>query len=203
MIWLASSSPRRAELLTQLGVPFEKLLPDDPVAAEALEAERQGEPPNQYVLRVTLAKLALATDKRRKQQLADRPILAADTTIALGGRILGKPQDTEHAAAMLRTLSGHTHRVLTAVAVARRSRIEHCVQVSRVWFARLSPDAIAEYAATGEGLDKAGGYGIQGRAARFVRKIEGSYSGIMGLPLYETSKLLRTSIPSRRRFDAP
>ncbi|MFK7964871.1 MAG: nucleoside triphosphate pyrophosphatase [Burkholderiaceae bacterium] len=191
MIWLASSSPRRAELLTQLGVTFEKLLPDDPLAAEALEAERQGEPPNQYVLRVTLAKLELAANKRREQQLIDRPILAADTTIALGGRILGKPQDTEHNALMLRTLSGRTHRVLTAVAVGRGPRIEHCVHVSRVWFARLSPDTIAEYVATGEGLDKAGGYGIQGSAARFVRKIEGSYSGIMGLPLYETARLLR------------
>ena len=191
MIWLASSSPRRAELLTQLGVPFEKLLPDDPVAAEALEAERPGEPPNQYVLRVALAKLELAAKKRREQQLADWPVLAADTTIALGGRILGKPQDTEHTALMLRTLSGRTHRVLTAVAVARGSRVEHCVHVSRVWFARLSPDAIAAYAASGEGLDKAGGYAIQGGAARFVRKIEGSHSGIMGLPLYETAKLLR------------
>ena len=153
MIWLASSSPRRAELLTQLGVSFERLLPDDPIAAEALEAERMGEPPNQYVLRVTLAKLALAQQKIAGKGLADRP-------------------------------------VLTAVAVARGQRVRHCVQISRVRFARLREADILAYAASGEGLDKAGGYGIQGNAARFVRSINGSYSGIMGLPLYETSRLL-------------
>jgi len=191
MIWLASSSPRRAELLSQLGVTFEKLLPDDPVAAEALEAERQGEPPNQYVLRVTLAKLELASQKCCANGLERRPILAADTTVALGGRILGKPQNIEEAAKMLRSLSGRTHRVLTAVAVARGQRVEHCVRISRVWFGRISQNAIDAYAQSGEGLDKAGGYGIQGCAARFVRKIEGSYSGIMGLPLYETTRLLR------------
>jgi len=191
MIWLASSSPRRAELLARLGVAFEKLLPDDPIAAEALEAERQGEAPNKYVLRVTLAKLALASEKRREQGLALRPILAADTTVALGGRILGKPQNADQAMQMLSALSGKTHRVLTAVAVARGERVEHCVQISRVWFARIGQEAMREYASSGEGLDKAGAYGIQGGAERFVRKIEGSYSGIMGLPLYETARLLR------------
>lgn len=190
MIWLASSSPRRAELLTQLGVAFERLLPDDPVAAEALEAERVGEPPNKYVLRVTLAKLAMAQQKIASQGLAERPVLAADTTVALGGRMLAKPADEAEAAAMLRQLSGRTHRVLTAVAVARGRRVRHCVQISRVRFARLREADILAYAASGEGLDKAGGYGIQGGAARFVRKINGSYSGIMGLPLYETSRLL-------------
>ncbi len=190
MIWLASSSPRRAELLTQLGVSFERLLPDDPIAAEALEAERMGEPPNQYVLRVTLAKLALAQQKIAGKGLADRPVLAADTTVAMGGRILAKPADEAAAAAMLRALSGRTHRVLTAVAVARGQRVRHCVQISRVRFARLREADILAYAASGEGLDKAGGYGIQGNAARFVRSINGSYSGIMGLPLYETSRLL-------------
>lgn len=192
MIWLASSSPRRGELLTQLGVAFERLLPDDPVAAEALEQERPGEPPNQYVVRVTLAKLAAAREKQLSQQLAARPILAADTTVALGGRILAKPANTEQSRQMLRALSGKTHRVLTAVALARGNRTEHRLQISRVWFARLSAEQIEDYAASGDGLDKAGGYGIQGAAARFVRKIEGSYSGIMGLPLYETSQLLRT-----------
>lgn len=192
MIWLASSSPRRGELLTQLGIAFERLLPDDPVAAEALERERLAEPPNQYVVRVTLAKLAAAREKQLSQQLQARPILAADTTVAIGGRILAKPADVEQSRQMLRTLSGKTHRVLTAVAVARGERVQHRLQISRVWFARLSDQDIETYAATGDGLDKAGGYGIQGAAARFVRKIEGSYSGIMGLPLYETSKLLRT-----------
>lgn len=190
MIWLASSSPRRAELLTQLGVAFERLLPEDKEAAEALEAERRGEAPDKYVLRVTLAKLALATDTLARKGLPARPVLAADTTVALGGTILAKPADTAEAAAMLRRLSGRTHRVLTAVAVARGQRIRHCVQTSRVRFARLHESEILAYAASGDGLDKAGGYGIQGPAARFIRKIEGSYSGIMGLPLYETGKLL-------------
>lgn len=191
MIWLASASPRRADLLSQIGIPFERLLPTDPVAAEALEAERQGELPNQYVVRVTLAKLASAQQQASERQLEARPILAADTTVALSGRILAKPANAEDTARMLRILSGRTHRVLTAVAVARGQRVNHCLQISRVWFARISETDIAEYATSGEGLDKAGGYGIQGMAARFIRKIEGSYSGIMGLPLYETQKLLR------------
>lgn len=189
-IWLASASPRRRELLSQIGVDFDLLLPDDPEAAERLEAVRPGEPPNHYVQRVAIAKLQLAVASRERQALEIRPILAADTTVAIGGRILGKPADIDQARAMLQALSGRTHRVLSAVAVARGTRIQHRVQVSRVWFDRIPAAALEAYARSGEGLDKAGGYGIQGVAGGFVRKIEGSYTGIMGLPLYETRRLL-------------
>ncbi len=190
MIWLASKSPRRRELLDQIGVEYELLLPDDPDAAEALEAVRAQEPPDRYVVRVTLAKLELAERTRRERGLPQRPILCADTTVAVGSRILGKPVDADEARSMLAMLSGRTHRVLSAVAVLRGSRARHRIQVSRVTMCRLKPHEIDAYVAAGECFDKAGGYGIQGSAARFVRRIEGSYSGIMGLPLYETARLL-------------
>jgi septum formation protein len=191
VIWLASKSPRRAELLSQMGVSFELLLPDDPVAAEALEAPRPNEAPDKYVVRVTLAKLALARQKLNDQQLEPRPILVADTTVAIGSRMLGKPEDNAQCAQMMRALSGRRHRVLTAVAVARGSRVKHKLQVSRVTFSRLSAQQIQDYVELADGLDKAGGYGIQGAAARFIRHIDGSYSGIMGLPIYETAQLLK------------
>lgn len=189
-IWLASKSPRRGQLLEQIGVSYELLLPDDALAAEALEAPIQGEAPNKYVLRVALAKLELARQTHTQRALPVRPILAADTTVALGGRLLAKPANSAQAADMLRALSGRSHRVLTAVAVARGNRVGFKVQVSRVQFARLKPADIDWYVASGEGLDKAGGYGIQGLAARFIKRIDGSHSGIMGLPLYETRVLL-------------
>ncbi|MEZ5659582.1 MAG: Maf family protein [Burkholderiaceae bacterium] len=189
-IWLASQSPRRGELLTQIGVAFDLLLPDDRDAAEALEAVRAHEPPNQYVQRVGLAKLELAEHTRVSRALEQRPILCADTTVAIGGRILGKPADADEARAMLGSLSGRTHRVLSAVAIRRGSRVLHRVQVSRVTMRRLGAAEIDEYIAGGESFDKAGGYGIQGHAASWVRRIEGSYSGIMGLPLFETAQLL-------------
>jgi septum formation protein len=145
-------------------------------------------------LRATLAKLDAARARLSRRGLPAAPILAADTTVALGGRIFAKPADMAQAASMLRALSGRTHRVLTAVAVGRGvQRIQWRIQVSRVSFARLSATQIERYAASGEGMDKAGAYGIQGSAAAFVRRIEGSYSGIMGLPLYETQQLLRQS----------
>ncbi|MEZ5739464.1 MAG: Maf family protein [Burkholderiaceae bacterium] len=190
MIWLASKSPRRQQLLRQIGVAFEVLLPEDAEAAEALEATRQGEPPNAYVQRVALAKLALARDSAQAGTAAQRPILCADTTVAIGGRILGKPDDDEQALQMLRLLSGRTHRVITAVAVWRAGKVRHRVQVSRVRFARLTDAQMRAYVAGGEGRDKAGGYGIQGVAGGFVKRIEGSHSGIMGLPLYDTRLLL-------------
>lgn len=193
MIYLASRSPRRQELLTRIGVRFELLAPDpgEEEAAEALEAWRPGEAPAAYVLRVTLAKVRAGEARRLARGLPPAPVLAADTTVALGGRIFGKPADAGAAEAMLRALSGRTHRVLTAVALARGRRIEHRVSVSRVRFARLDAAGIAAYVASGEPFDKAGGYGIQGHAGRFVRRVEGSPSGIMGLPLYETDCLLR------------
>jgi len=172
-------------------VKFELLLPDDPIAAEALEAARPNEAPDKYVVRVTLAKLAMAQQKQQNQQLAQRPILVADTTVAIGSRMLGKPEDDAQCADMMRALSGRRHRVLTAVAVARATRVKHKLQVSRVTFGRLSAQQIQDYVQSGDGLDKAGGYGIQGAAARFIRHIDGSYSGIMGLPIYETAQLLK------------
>jgi septum formation protein len=190
-IYLASKSPRRQELLQQCKVEFELLLPEDSVAAEALEATRQGESPSQYVTRVALAKMEQAQALRLQRNLPDLPILTADTTVALGGTIFGKPVDAADARRMLKHLLGKTHRVLTAVAVHRAGKTEMRLSASRVRFARLSSVQLEEYIASAEGLDKAGAYAIQGLAARFIRDIQGSYSGIMGLPLYETSQLLK------------
>ncbi len=194
-VYLASKSPRRQELLRQIGVNFRLLPPDDDEDAEALEAVRAHESPAVYVKRVVLAKLDAAVARLARRGWPPAPVLTADTTVALGGAILGKPADAAQAADMLRRLSGRTHRVLTAVALARSSRRESVVNVSRVTFARLTRAQIDAYARSGEPLDKAGGYGIQGAAGAFARRIEGSYSGIMGLPLYETARLLR--LPAR------
>jgi septum formation protein len=190
-IYLASKSPRRQELLRQIGVRFEMLEPQDPHAAEALEAVLPGESPSVYVRRVVRAKLEAAVAGLAARGLAPAPVLAADTTVAIGGSLLGKPATPDEARDMLRRLSGRTHRVLTAVALAQSSRRELAVSVSRVTFARLTAAQIDAYVASGEPFDKAGGYGIQGAAGAFARRIEGSYSGIMGLPLYETARLLR------------
>jgi len=190
-IYLASTSPRRQELLHQIGVRFELLLPDPHEDAESLEALQAGESPTNYVHRVTMAKARAAADRLTRRGLPQAPILAADTTVAIGGTILGKPSDDDDARRMLALLSGRTHRVLTAIAVVRGSRIECRINVSRVCFGRMTRADIDRYVATGEPLGKAGGYAIQGMAARFVRRIEGSHSGIMGLPLFETARLLR------------
>lgn len=189
-IYLASKSPRRQALLQQAGIAFRLLPPDDQAAAEALEAALPGEDPSVYVKRVVRAKLDAAVHRLQAQALPVAPVLAADTTVAVGGTMLGKPIDPDDARRMLKLLSGRTHRVLTAVALAIGSRREVVVNVSRVTFARLSRATIEDYVASGEPFDKAGGYGIQGRAGTFARRIEGSYSGIMGLPLYETEALL-------------
>jgi septum formation protein len=190
-IYLASKSPRRQELLRQIKVDFELLLPEDSAAAEALEATRQGESPSQYVTRVTLAKMAQAQLFRQQRSLPELPILTADTTVALGGTIYGKPADSAEARKMLKQLLGKTHRVLTAVAVHQHGKTELRLSASRVRFSRLSHEDLEAYLASGEGIDKAGAYAVQGLAARFIRDIQGSYSGIMGLPLYETSLLLK------------
>lgn len=191
MIYLASQSPRRRQLLEQLGVPHALLLPDDADAAEALEAERAGEAPGAYVRRVTRLKLDHALRALAERQRPPAPVLCADTTVALGRAILGKPRDAQHAAAMLRQLSGGTHRVITAVAVQSNDERHEAVSESRVRFAPLNEDDIAAYVASGEWEGKAGAYAIQGRAAAFIEHISGSYSGIMGLPLFETSAILR------------
>lgn len=189
-VYLASASPRRAQLLSQLGVAHRPLLADRTEDAEKLEEERSGEPPGEYVRRVTLAKLQAARARLAKRKLPEAPILAADTTVVLGRRMLAKPRDPAHAAEMLRALSGRSHRVMTAVAVsAGRSNLLE-VNVSRVRFAELSERSIQHYIDSGEPQGKAGAYAIQGRIAAWIEHIEGSYSGIMGLPLFETTRLL-------------
>jgi septum formation protein len=190
-VYLASSSPRREQLLEQIGVDYELLLPDAQEDAEALEAVRPNEVPETYALRVTLAKLRAARERRQRRELPEAPILCADTTVALGARILGKPRDAQDAHAMLAALAGRTHRVISAVAVASGRRTLRAVNISRVRFAPIPAVQIERYIASGEPFGKAGGYAIQSQIAAFVRHIEGSYSGIMGLPLYETAQLLR------------
>jgi len=190
-IYLASQSPRRRELLDQLGVRHEPLLagPDEDV--ESLEATRAGELPAAYVERVTRAKLRAAQQRRRARGLPAAPVLCADTTVALGRRILGKPIDADDALATLRLLSGRTHRVITAVALAGARSERIAVSVSSVRFATIAEAELARYVAGGEPFAKAGAYAIQSGAARWIARIAGSYSGIMGLPLYETAVLLR------------
>lgn len=189
-IYLASQSPRRRQLLHQIGVQHELLLPDAHEDAEALEAVLPGELPGDYVQRVTLAKLKAAVQRHRRRGLPAAPILCADTTVAVGRRILGKPADDEDAARMLWLLSGRTHRVLTAVAVRSGRREALALNVSKVRFRVLKPREIEAYVASGEPRGKAGSYAIQSAAAAWISHIEGSYSGIMGLPLYETAQLL-------------
>jgi septum formation protein len=201
MIYLASRSPRRLELLRQVGVECRLLLDDDEGRAEALEAVAPGESPTGYVRRVAMAKAQAALQRLSDAGLPAAPLLCADTTVAIGGTILGKPADADDAKRMLRMLSGRTHKVMTAVVVApaSRSRLLAATQVSRVRFTRLKPAQIEAYVASGEPFGKAGAYAIQGLAAGFVRSIEGSHSGIMGLPLFETVLLLRKAgYPTRQ-----
>jgi septum formation protein len=190
-VYLASQSPRRSQLLAQLGVQHDLLLPDADEDAEALEVGLPGESPADYVVRVTGLKLDAALARRKRNGLPVAPVLCADTTVALGRRILGKPADAAQATDMLRQLAGRSHRVLTAVAVANGRRREAALSISRVVFAPLDGAGIRAYVASGEPMGKAGAYAVQGLAAAFIRKIHGSYSGIMGLPLFETAALLR------------
>ena len=190
-IYLASQSPRRSQLLEQLGVRHELLLPDADEDSEGLEAAVANEAPAAYVSRVTALKLDAAVARLKRRGLPMAPILCSDTTVALGRKIYAKPEDAKDAARMLGALSGTRHRVLTAVAVQfRRKRLE-TVSDSRVTFAPLTPAQIKNYVASGEPLGKAGAYAVQGRAAGFISHISGSYSGIMGLPMFETAQLLR------------
>jgi len=189
-VYLASQSPRRAQLMDQLGVAHRPLAPDPHEDMEALEEERSNEPPNEYVRRVTILKMNAARARLKRRRLPDAPILCADTTVALGRRILGKPRDEEHAAEMLSALSGRTHRVMTAVAVSVGRQTILDVSESRVRFADLSERTIGLYVASGEPMGKAGAYAIQSRIGAWIEHIEGSYSGIMGLPLHETTTLL-------------
>ncbi|MFO1338148.1 MAG: nucleoside triphosphate pyrophosphatase [Burkholderiaceae bacterium] len=190
-IYLASQSPRRRQLLAQIGVRHELLLADEHEDAEALEATRPGEAPRDYVERVTRAKLKAARERLQRRGLAPAPILCADTTVALGRRILGKPADAADAATTLAALSGRSHRVLTAVAVFDGRRSRFALSDSQVRFATLPAGIIEAYVASGEPFGKAGAYAIQSALAGWIERIAGSYSGIMGLPLYETTQLLR------------
>ena len=192
-IYLASRSPRRRELLKQIGVAFEVLvLREHPGrGVDVDESQRPGELPEDYVRRVCRAKADAGWDKILQRRLRRFPVLAADTVVCVEDIILGKPPDASHAVRMLRLLSGREHRVLTAVALKFDERSEIVVSESRVLFGELSEADIEAYIASGEPTDKAGAYAIQGRAAAFVTEVHGSYSGIMGLPLYETAQLIR------------
>lgn len=190
-LYLASQSPRRRQLLDQLGVRHELLLPDPDEDAESLEAERPGESPEDYVQRVTLAKWQAAVQRRERRAARggwpDAPILCADTTVALGDEILGKPSDAAHAMQMLQRLSGRSHRVLTAVVINGGLRLS----TSHVQWRSLDEDEIQRYVAGGEPMGKAGAYAIQGKSGAWTQHVDGSYSGIMGLPLFETAELLK------------
>ena len=194
IIYLASRSPRRRELLRQIGVIFEvALLREAPQrSVDVDETPRTGESPDEYVLRVTRDKAQAAADIMRRRRLTVRPVLAADTTVVCDDVILGKPADAADAARMLSLLAGRSHRVLTAVAIAGGDAVATRISESQVWFRALDEGEIRRYVATGEPVDKAGAYAVQGRAAAFITRIEGSYSGIMGLPLAETAELLRS-----------
>lgn len=194
-VYLASQSARRRQLLAQIGVRHELLLPGADEDAETLEEVRAGEAPADYVRRVTLAKLEAARARLMARALPEGPILCADTTVALGARILGKPRDDEDAARILEALSGRTHEVLTAVAVLEGPHAafepQMALQVSTVRMRPLEADEIVRYVASGESQGKAGAYAIQSQAAAWIEHIDGSHSGIMGLPLFETAQLLR------------
>jgi septum formation protein len=191
-IYLASRSPRRRELLSQIGVRYHLLLFRERLGErpEVDEAALEGESPGAYVERMARAKAEAGWNRMLQRNLPHAPVLAADTTVALGGRILGKPRDRAEAAQMLGALSGERHEVLTGVALKSRDTVEFALSISEVLLKKMSPEEIAQYVASGEGDDKAGAYAIQGRAARFIVELRGSYSGVMGLPLYETSLLV-------------
>jgi septum formation protein len=197
-IYLASRSPRRRELLTQIGVSYEMLLLREHHAREAdiNEDALPGELPEAYVRRVCETKARIAWRRVTERHLAKpHPVLTADTTVCIDGIILGKPDDNADAQRMLRLLSGREHRVLSAVALQSADKRMLTVSDSRVRFRDISDAEIAAYVATGEPMGKAGGYGIQGRAAAFIAMLIGSYSGVMGLPLFETAELLRKFKP--------
>jgi len=190
-IYLASASPRRREILEQMGVHFEMLLADKNEDVENLERPRRGESARHYVQRVATLKNGAAILRRAARQLTEAPILCADTTVALGHLLLGKPGDARAAAGMLKLLSGARHRVLTTVAVSRGRKLHLATSETTVWFRSLSAREIQAYVASGEPFGKAGGYAIQGLGGQFVHRIDGSHSGVVGLPFFETAALLR------------
>jgi septum formation protein len=201
-IYLASRSPRRRELLTQIGVRYHLLLFRErgESGTEVNEDPLPGEAPDAYVERLARAKAELGWERMQQRNLPPAPVLAADTTVALDARIFGKPADRKQAAEMLAALSGRRHEVLTGVAFKHGERLESALSRSEVRFKELSAAEIRDYVATGEADDKAGAYAIQGRAARFIAELRGSYSGVMGLPLFETAALLESlALRERKR----
>jgi septum formation protein len=190
-VYLASQSPRRQALLDQIGVAYKVLLPTDAEAAEALEAVLPQESALRYVKRVTRLKVLAALEQIQLQSLEAAPVLCADTTVVVDGHILGKPANESEATQMLSLLSGKTHQVLTAVAIGHNQDIHLAMSRSRVKFASMTAADIHDYVASQEPMGKAGAYAIQGRASAFISHTSGSYSGIMGLPLYETTQLLK------------
>lgn len=191
-IYLASQSPRRRELLKQIGVAFD-VLPLRAVSGflDVIEIPHENEAAVDFVQRMAYEKAGCGWHAVEARRLLRFPVMGADTVIELDGDILGKPAGRVEAEAMLVRLSGRKHRVHTAVAIKHEGRIEQCLSTSEVTFAELDRAGITHYLESGEYLGKAGAYGIQGRAGMFVEHIEGSYSGIMGLPLYDTAVLLR------------
>ena len=200
-IYLASRSPRRRELLAQFGIPFHLLMfrTRADSSPELSEDVRPGEPPADYVLRVAREKAVSGWSRMLQRRLPPAPVLAADTTVALGGRIFGKPADRGDAEEILAALAGKRHEVLSAVALKYEEHLETALSASEVLFREISPQEVRDYVASGECDDKAGAYAIQGRAAMFVREIRGSHSGIVGLPLYETAQLLQALGPLHDR----
>ena len=191
-IYLASRSPRRRELLKQIGVPFELLMFREaaPRGADLDESPHPGEKPDDYVRRICTEKAAVAWQRVEQRRLRRAPVLAADTTVCVDEEILGKPAGRDDARRMLTLLSGREHRVLSAVALQFGDRSEMAVSESIVRFCTLTDSEMRDYISTGEPMDKAGAYAIQGRAGAFITELRGSYSGVMGLPLYETATLL-------------
>lgn len=192
-IYLASRSPRRRELLKQIGINFEVLIMRSfpTVRADVDETPQPGESPGDYVTRIAANKAMTGWTRAQERRLPRLPVLGADTTVTLSGEIIGKPVNAEDAAKVLRKLSGHEHEVFSAVAVAMNDNVTTKLSCSRVRFAELTDSMIQDYVDTGESMDKAGAYGVQGKAATFIAEINGSYSGIMGLPLFETAQLLK------------
>jgi len=185
MIYLASASPRRQELLRQIDVPFEAM----PSRIE--EQRRPGERPDDYGLRVATDKARHVAARVMERGLPARPVLGADTEVVLDDEVFGKPRDTAEAAAMLSRLAGKPHEVISGLCLIAGGGEHRVVSRSRVTFAPMSRAEVDDYCQTGEPLDKAGGYAIQGRAAAYIERLEGSYSGVMGLPLHELATVLR------------
>ena len=192
-IYLASRSPRRRELLRQIGVNFELLLLRENLSrgADVNEAPAGGEPPQEYVIRIARDKAKAGWERVLQRRLPHLPVLAADTVVSLGDNLIGKPLSRGDSVSTLKQLSGREHKVCTAVAVASGDEIAARISVTTVRFRELDDQEIRDYVSTGEPMDKAGAYAIQGRAAVFVECIEGSHSGVVGLPLFETAQLLK------------